>query len=287
MDYAIEVNNLNKSYGLNNVLKGVNFSVYKGEVFALLGINGAGKTTILECLEGLRKYNSGNIKINGKFGVQLQSSSIPHNMKVSEAFILFAKWNHVEINEEYIFKLGIDSFKKKQYSQLSIGQKRRLHLALALLGDPDIIFLDEPTAGLDVEGREAIHKEVKNLKAQGKTIILASHDMSEVEKLCDRIAILKEGKIVFCGTTVKLTETNQNQCILQISLSNDINLYNIKTCMQIDKFDNYYNFKTVNLEDTIFEIVNICRQHNIKIKDIRIKHMELEQRFLKVAKEGL
>lgn len=286
MDYAIKVSNLKKSYALNNVLKGVSFSVDKGEVFAILGVNGAGKTTLLECLEGLRKYDSGKIGINGKVGVQLQSSSIPHNMKVSEAFMLFAKWNHVKIDDNYIKKLGINSFIKKQYSQLSIGQKRRLHLALALLGNPDIIFLDEPTAGLDVEGRETIHKEIQNLKSQGKTIILASHDMSEVEKLCDRIAILKEGKVVFCGTAIELTKINKNQCILQICFSKSIDLSDINN-IRIEKFNNYYNFETTNLEDALIEIINTCRQQNVKIKDIQIKHIELEQRFLEVVKEGL
>ena len=191
MRYAIEVKELKKNYGSHTVLKGINFNVIKGESFALLGINGAGKTTTLECIEGLKKYDSGNIIVNGKMGIQLQSASLPEHIRAMEAVWLFAKWNKVKINDSMLTSLGIAEFGKKQYLELSTGQKRRLHLALALIPDPEIIFLDEPTAGLDVEGRILLHEEIRKLKEQGKTIIMSSHDMAEVESLCDRIAILK------------------------------------------------------------------------------------------------
>lgn len=287
MEYAIEINYLQKSYASNHVLKDISFSVIKGEIFAILGVNGAGKTTMLECLEGLRKYNAGTIKINGKYGIQLQSSSLPQNMKVNEAILLFAKWNHASIDHDYLIKLGVHPFMKKQYSELSIGQKRRLHLALALLGNPDIVFLDEPTAGLDVEGRIAIHSEIQSLKKKGKTIILTSHDMSEVEDLCDRIAILRNGTIAFCGTTTELTKTSQNHFILQVRFSKDLDVLNIKSSKRVEKVKEYYNFQTSNLENTLSEIITLCHSQNIKINDIRMDHIGLEQRFLEVAKEAL
>lgn len=124
-----------------------------------------------------------------------------------KAVKLFAKWNKTPLDKAMLDALGIYELAKKQYYQLSTGQKRRLHLALALTRDPDILFLDEPTAGLDVEGRLSLHKLIRQLKAMGKTIILASHDMAEVENLCDRIAILSEGKIAFIGTVEQLGET--------------------------------------------------------------------------------
>ena len=195
-----------KSYGSNQVLKGISFSVEKGEIFALLGANGAGKTTTLECMEGIRKYDSGIIDIKGDIGVQLQSSSLPQNIKAYEAIKLFARWNGSEIDNDYLDRLGVLELKNKQYHEMSAGQKRRLHLALAMIGDPDIVFLDEPTAGLDVEGRISLHNEIRELQAQGKTIIMASHDMAEVEELCDRIAILRDGGIAFIGTAVELTQ---------------------------------------------------------------------------------
>ena len=153
MNEAIKINNLKKNYGTHVVLDGLDFCVQQGEIFALLGVNGAGKTTSLECIEGLRKYDSGTIAITGKVGIQLQSSSLPGHIKPLEAVKLFAKWNKVPLDRAILDALGIHDFARKQYYQLSTGQKRRLHLALALTRNPDILFLDEPTAGLDVEGR--------------------------------------------------------------------------------------------------------------------------------------
>ena len=169
MKDAIQVRGLKKSYGNKMVLRSLDFQIEKGEVFALLGVNGAGKTTTLECIEGLRKYDSGTIRVNGKIGIQLQSSSLPSHIKPMEAVKLFAKWNNTEIDYDMLNALGIREIEKSQYIQLSTGQKRRLHLALALIGNPDIIFLDEPTAGLDVEGRLSLHKQIRKLKSHGKT----------------------------------------------------------------------------------------------------------------------
>lgn len=197
MNLAIQIDRLKKSYGDHTVLKGVTFNVIKGEIFALLGVNGAGKTTALECMEGLRKYDGGSIVVNGRMGIQLQSASLPAHIKPMEAVRLFARWNKAKIDHAMLAALGMNELTKKQYAELSTGQKRRLHLALALISDPDIVFLDEPTAGLDVEGRIALHDQIRKLKAQGKTIILASHDMAEVGSLCDRIAILNDGNIGF------------------------------------------------------------------------------------------
>ena len=198
MNEAIKISNLSKSYGTHIVLNGLDFSVQQGEIFALLGVNGAGKTTSLECIEGLRKYDSGNITINGIMGIQLQSASLPKYIKALEAVKLFAKWNKTSLDRATLDALGIYELSKKPYYQLSTGQKRRLHLALALTRNPDILFLDEPTAGLDVEGQISLHEQIRQLKAIGKTIILASHDMAEVENLCDRIAILS-GKLPLSG----------------------------------------------------------------------------------------
>ena len=153
MNEAIKINNLKKNYGSHVVLDGLDFCVQQGEICALLGVNGAGKTTSLECIEGLRKYDSGTIAITGKVGIQLQSSSLPGHIKPLEAVKLFAKWNKASLDRAMLDVLGIHAFARKQYYQLSTGQKRRLHLALALTRNPDILFLDEPTAGLDVEGR--------------------------------------------------------------------------------------------------------------------------------------
>ena len=267
MKYAIEVSGLKKSYGSNIVIKDIDFQIEKGEIFALLGSNGAGKTTALECIEGLRKYDGGTIVVNGKMGIQLQSSSLPAHIKPMEAIKLFAKWNHTKIDDDMLKALEIKEIEKLQYLQLSTGQKRRLHLALALIGNPDIIFLDEPTAGLDVEARLSLHEHIRKLKSQGKTIVLASHDMAEVETLCDRIAILNSGKIVFCGTPSELTDKVGRRYYIHLKTQEGVK-----------------SFETTNIEDTLISLLNECKQKKIQILDIKVDRGSLEQHFIKMAR---
>lgn len=266
MKEAIQVRGLKKSYGSHMVLKGIDFEIKKGEIFALLGVNGAGKTTTLECIEGLRKYDGGEIAVNGKRGIQLQSSSLPAHIKPMEAIKLFAKWNRTKIDPAMLHGLGIREMEKKQYIQLSTGQKRRLHLALALIGDPDIIFLDEPTAGLDVEGRLALHEQIRKLRSHGKTIVLASHDMAEVETLCDRIAILNKGNIVFCGTASELTDKVGRKYVIHIRTA------------QGDS-----TFEADNIEDTLISLLDELKQKKIHVLDIKVDRGTLEQHFIEMA----
>ena len=267
MNHAIQVNGLKKSYGSHIVLKGLDFQIEKGEVFSLLGVNGSGKTTSLECIEGLRRYDSGTIIVNGKIGIQLQSSSLPAHIKPMEAVKLFAKWNSAKIDYSMLNTLGIKEMEKKQYTQLSTGQKRRLHLALALISSPDIIFLDEPTAGLDALGRLSLHEQIRKLKSQGKTIVLASHDMAEVEALCDRIAILSHGNIAFCGTASELTDKVGKKYFIHI-----------KTQLGDSTFE------TDNIEDTLISLLGELKQKEIHVSDIRVDRGTLEQHFMEMTR---
>ena len=267
MNSAIQVRGLKKRYDSNIVLNGLDFEIEKGETFALLGVNGAGKTTALECIEGLRKYDSGTITVNGKMGIQLQSSSLPAHIKPMEAVKLFAKWNKAKIDDAVLNDLGIKGIEKKLYIQLSTGQKRRLHLALALIGNPDIIFLDEPTAGLDVEGRLSLHEQIRKLKSRGKTIVLASHDMTEVETLCDRIAILDNGNIVFCGTASELTDKVEKKYFIHIKTQQGDN-----------------TFETDNIEDTLISLLSELKQKKIHVLDIKVDRGTLEQHFIEMAR---
>ncbi len=267
MTDIIEIKELKKSYGNNAVLKGINLAVQKGEIFALLGANGAGKTTTLECIEGLRTYDSGNITVNGKIGIQLQSSALQAYIKPMEAIKLFAKWNMSVPDSEMLKSLGIPELSKKKYADLSTGQKRRLHLALALIGNPDIIFLDEPTAGLDVEGRVSLHEQIRALKSQGKTIILASHDMAEVEDLCDRIAILQDGNIAFVGTVDEFT-----------ALSGKRHIIRIKTA------DGQKDYETENITETLFTVLTEYKHKGISISDIQTDRVSLEQNFINIIR---
>ena len=267
MKSVIEIKDLRKSYGTNIVLKGINLSVYNGEIFALLGVNGAGKTTILECIEGLRTYDSGSIKVNGKVGIQLQSSALQAYIKPMEAVKLFANWHKTVADKEMLNSLGIPEFSKKRYSDLSTGQKRRLHLALALIGNPDIIFLDEPTAGLDVEGRVSLHNQIRELKSQGKTIILASHDMAEVEDVGERVAVLKEGSIAFIGTIDEFTSMGGKRHIIHIKTD-----------------DGQKDYETENITETLFMVLSEYEQKGISISEIQTDRVSLEQNFINIVR---
>jgi len=267
MTNALEVKGLRKSYGEKVVLKGIDLYVRRGDIFALLGVNGAGKTTTLECIEGLRKYDGGTISVNGRIGIQLQSAALPAHIKGGEAVRLFAKWNRKPADASMLAALGVDSIANKQYQAMSTGQKRRLHLALALTRDPDILFLDEPTAGLDVEGQLSLHAQIRRLKAIGKTIILASHDMTEVESLCDRIAILSGGKIAFIGTVKQLGETIGKHYTITIQTENGTDTYEAE-----------------NIGDTLLSLLMQYQEKGATITDIQIDRGSLEQHFIKIAK---
>ena len=183
---------------------------------------------------------------------------------------MFAKWNKTPIDNTMLDALGIYELAKKRYYQLSTGQKRRLHLALALTRNPDILFLDEPTAGLDIEGRLSLHKQIRHLKAMKKTIILASHDMTEVESLCDRIAILSKGRIAFIGTVDQLNKTVGKH-------------YNI-TIQTQDKIKKY---ECDDIEAALFPLLLMQYKNNETILDIQINRGSLEQHFMKNRKGGL
>lgn len=267
MTDALQVKGLRKSYGKKEVLKGIDLCIRKGDIFALLGVNGAGKTTALECIEGLRKYDGGSIAINGRMGIQLQSASLPAHIKGMEAVHLFAKWNKAAVDTSMLASLGVNSLANKQYREMSTGQKRRLHLALALISNPDIVFLDEPTAGLDIEGRISLHEYIRKLKAQGKTILLASHDMAEVESLCDNIAILKDGRIAFAGTVNELTETVGKH-------------YNI--CIKTSQGSE--TFEADNIRESLISILKSYQEKDTDIQDIQVNRGSLEQHFVRIAR---
>ena len=267
MSCAIRVEGLQKSYAGRAVLKGLTFTVEQGEIFALLGVNGAGKTTALECIEGLRRQDGGSAVVWGKAGIQLQSASLPAHIRPMEAVALFAKWNGTKPDAAMLDALGIGGMKKTQYGALSTGQKRRLHLALALTGRPDVVFLDEPTAGLDVEGRVALHAQIRALQAQGKTIVLASHDMAEVESLCDRIGILIEGKLAFVGTVAQLNEKVGKQ-------------YNIS----IRSEAGVAQFATEDIAETLLTLLAQYKAEGKGISDIHVDRGSLEQHFISMTR---
>jgi ABC-2 type transport system ATP-binding protein len=214
---AIEVAGLRKSYGRREVLHGVSFAVEPGEVFALLGPNGAGKTTTVEILEGYRRRDGGDVRVLGedperagssfraRIGIVLQSSAVYHLLTVREILELFAGYYPKPREPEEVIELvGLSGSRDARVRTLSGGQLRRLDLALALIGDPELIFLDEPTTGFDPAARRQAWETIRGLRALGKSILLTTHYMEEAQRLADRLGILREGQIVATGSPREL-----------------------------------------------------------------------------------
>ena len=228
----IDVKNLVKKYGNLAAVNGITFSVKKGEIFGLLGENGAGKTTTLEIIEGLRKSTSGEIKIFGlnptknllaikqRIGVQLQSSAYYSDLTLIEILNLFCSFYTRCVNPLDLLKMvNLEEKKNSFVGKLSGGQRQRFSIIASLVNDPELVFLDEPTTGLDPLARRNLWDIVLTIKKQGKTIILTTHYMEEAEVLCDRIAIMDKGKILIIGDTDKIIENVKNPLRIHLSTS--------------------------------------------------------------------
>jgi len=215
---AVEVTGLRKAYGTTEALRGVSFEIHAGEVFSLLGPNGAGKTTTVEILEGYRNRDAGDATVLGadpnraggewrqRIGVVLQQSELYPNLTVHEMIALFAGYYERPRDvDEVLGLVGLEEKRDARVRALSGGQKRRLDLAVALAGDPELLVLDEPTTGFDPAARRAAWETIRSLRALGKTILLTTHYLDEAEQLADRVAVLRDGKIVAAGTPAELT----------------------------------------------------------------------------------
>jgi ABC-2 type transport system ATP-binding protein len=215
---AISVRGLRKSYGALEAVRGIDFEVARGEVFGLLGPNGAGKTTTVEILEGYRKRDAGEVEVfetdpataggewRERIGVVLQSSAMYETLTVAESLRLFAGYyERPRPVDEVVELVGLEEKRDDRVRRLSGGQRRRLDLGLALVGDPELIFLDEPTTGFDPRARRQAWDTIRGLRGLGKTILLTTHYLDEAEQLADRVAVLAQGRIVASGTPAELT----------------------------------------------------------------------------------
>ncbi len=232
---VVSVEGLVKRYGEVTAVDGISFRVSRGEVFGLLGPNGAGKTTTVECIEGLRVPDAGRIEVLGenpaptnyslkaKLGIQLQETAYLSLLTVEELLFTFARLypRHRDIRE--LIELVALSEKRKSYVKgLSGGQKQRLAVALALVNDPELLILDEPTAGLDPQARRALWDVILGLKKEKKTILLTTHYMEEAEYLCDRVAIMDQGKIIALGAPAELVKEHLKETALELELQEDL-----------------------------------------------------------------
>ena len=300
-DEAISITEFSKSYDDFLAVDRISLGVEQGEIFGLLGPNGAGKTTTLECLEGLRLPDSGELRILGVdpqrepgklrniIGVQLQTSGLPDNMTVDESFKIFSAYHGVSPRFDVLTRIGLEEKRDSQYHQLSTGQKRRLALALAIAHDPPVIILDEPTAGLDVASRTELHSMMQELKAGGTTIILATHDMAEAEKMTDRVAILLQGQIIDTGSPRELTTRGGG--MTKVSVRTDASLLHehkevFPAVTQKVIKEEYVIYYTPDPGPTVSAILEFINSHEDNLIDLRVERPTLEERFLEITTEG-
>ena len=297
----IEVRDFRKTYGDLVAVDGISFDVQKREVFGLLGPNGAGKTSTLECLEGLRQANGGSLRVAGidpaadprqlynVIGVQLQSAGLPESITPDEAMRFFCAYHDVAPRFDLLERLGLHEKRDTQFFELSAGQQRRLVLALAVAHNPKVLFLDEPTAGLDVASRVELHDLIRELKASGTTTILATHDMAEAEEMSDRVAILLQGRIVSIGTPMEITATGTGLTKVSVRTQNaclsapGVTLPAVSQHMAKDDYNIYFS---ADIGPLLSAIIATIEAQDDTLIDLRVERPSLEERFLEITDPG-
>jgi ABC-2 type transport system ATP-binding protein len=304
-EFAIYVRGLRKAYNEFEAVRGIDFEVRSGEVFGLLGPNGAGKTTTVEILEGLRPRTAGEVKVldfdpdrqkkalKDRIGVCLQATNLPDKLRVAEALDFFGAFYSRTVDAEAILKrLQLWEKKDAGYATLSGGQKQRLALALALINDPQMLFLDEPTTGLDPQVRLEIRDLIEELRAEKRTILMTTHYIEEAERLCDRVAIIDAGQIIAIGTPRELQDRSVDQSAIEVSLSRplpagDLPVWPeaIRTVVRDDR--QHLLVYSKRPARTLVEMVKWIDQHGIELTDIHLSRPTLEDVFIELTGKKL
>lgn len=296
MANAVEVKDLTKRYGDLVAVNQISFTIEEGEIFGLLGPNGAGKTTTLEMIEGLRKPDSGWIQVSGIdvsrkadklkeiIGVQLQSTSIYDRIKVGEVIALFSNYypNHLQI-AEILEKVSLNEKKNSYVDSLSGGQKQRLALALAMVNDPKVLFLDEPTTALDPQARRNVWEIIEGLSKKGKTIILNTHYMEEAERLCERVGIMDHGKIMALDSPANLIVKQDLDSAIEFNCSNETCKEFFENLPQVSKVTQdgkHFIVHTREASALLSDIVHLNEQQQLNVDNITTRSATLEDVFL-------
>ncbi|MDQ3937373.1 MAG: ABC transporter ATP-binding protein [Chloroflexota bacterium] len=300
---VISVHGLNKRYGSVQAVDGISFEVRRGEIFGLLGPNGAGKTTTIEILEGLRTPDGGQATVLGidvarrpsalkeRIGVQLQTAALYPNLTVSELVSLFASfYRHGRHPLELIAEVGLEERRNAISRDLSSGQRQRLSIALALVNDPELIFLDEPTTGLDPQARHALWEQVSALAAAGRTILLTTHYMEEAEQLCNRIAIMDHGRILEMGTVTELVTRHFQERSIRfesaIELS-DVRLASLPGVRRVSRENGEVALYTRDVPGTVGALLKLGEELSIEGLDLAVRRPTLEDVFLQLTGRAL
>jgi ABC-2 type transport system ATP-binding protein len=298
MPPVIQVSKMRKTYGSMVAVDEVTFEVEDGEIFGLIGPNGAGKTTTMECIEGLRKPDRGDIAVLGldpirdvyklqhRIGVQLQEAQLQKRIKVWEALDLWASLykRQASDGERLLEQLGLVEKRNSWFMTLSGGQKQRLFIALALINDPEVVFLDELTTGLDPQSRRAIWDLVRGIRERGKTVFLTTHLMEEAERLCDRVAIIEHGRIVDVGTPKDLVQRHCPEGAVVLATDNpdaEGHFRGIPGVVEVVRSDAEITVRGSG--DLVTEVIHCLSENQIRVSDFRTVLPNLEDVFLKVT----
>src|SRR5271156_1423459 len=296
---VIQVSGIRKTYGSTLAVDEVSFEVKEGEIFGLIGPNGAGKTTTMECIEGLRTPDRGTISVLGldpfndvyklqeRIGVQLQQAQLQKRIKVWEAVDLWASLYHKHAidGERLLEQLGLIDKRNAWFMTLSGGQKQRLFIALALINNPEVVFLDELTTGLDPQARHAIWDLVRGIRERGKTVFLTTHLMEEAERLCDRVAIIEHGRIIDIDTPERLVSRHcpERSVVLVTDDANaEARFRTIPRVESVSCKDSRYTIRGQG-EDLVTEVIHCLSENRIRVTDFRTIVPNLEDVFLKLT----
>jgi ABC-2 type transport system ATP-binding protein len=297
-DSVIEVSGLHKAYGRTVAVDDVSFDVRRGEIFGLIGPNGAGKTTTMECVEGLRAPDAGHATVLGldpvrdvyalqrRIGVQLQEAQLQKRIKVREAVSLWASLYPRPVDGDRLLEqLGLSEKRHAWFMTLSGGQKQRLFIALALINDPEVVFLDELTTGLDPQARRAIWELVRGIRERGKTVFLTTHLMEEAERLCDRVAIIDHGRIVDIDTPAALVRRHCPERTVVLVTDDDRAPARLAAVTGVDSVERSGGELIVrgSGEDLMTGVIQCLADHQIRITDFRTVTPTLEDVFLKLT----
>jgi ABC-2 type transport system ATP-binding protein len=299
MRSVIQVSGVRKTYGKTVAVDEVSFDVLEGEIFGLIGPNGAGKTTTLECVEGLRTPDRGSISVLGldpfrqvyklqeRVGVQLQQAQLQKRIKVWEAVDLWASLYQKKAidGERLLEQLGLADKRQAWFMNLSGGQKQRLFIALALINDPEVVFLDELTTGLDPQSRRAIWDLVRGIRERGKTVFLTTHLMEEAERLCDRVAIIEHGRIIDMDTPARLVSRHCPERTVALATADPLAEDRFRAIPGVEAVmctDSRFTIRGRG-DDLVTEVIHCLSENRIRVTDFRTILPNLEDVFLKLT----
>ncbi len=299
---VIAVSHLRKTYGSTVAVDDVSLEVHEGEIFGLIGPNGAGKTTTMECVEGHRKPDSGRITVLGldplrdasalrqRIGVQHQEAHLHKRIKVWEAVDLWSTlYSRTVDTADLLNRLGLDTKRNAWFMTLSGGQKQRLFVALALIHDPEVVFLDELTTGLDPQARRVIWSLVTDIRSKGKTVILSTHLMEEAERLCDRVAIIEHGRVVEVGTPLELVEKHcpERRVVFTSESAGVADRFKAALGDHSVASDGATYTLQGEGEDFVTDVIHVLARQGIRIRGFRTEVPSLEDVFLKLTGHGI